>query len=776
MTEPFETLYPLVFIAAALAFGVLERVRTLQRDPVRMALRWPSNIGLFIIGGVLATTIVPIGIYGFALARPPGPISNSGLPFAAQVLLTFVLLDFWRYWEHRVYHRVPLLWRLHLVHHSDTHVDVTTSERHHPLDVVLGTATLIAVIAVLGPPAAAVGLYLLTATVVALYSHANLDVDTAWHRALGRFVVTAPVHAVHHSDFQAQTDSNYGSVLTIWDRLFGTYVDPARARIPNFGLRYFHLPADTRLARVLLQPFLYRRNLGYPAREHGDADGAPASVRAPATRMTRGMRDALLGALAGGALVCTVMWPTLVEMSAVWRGNESYQYAWLVLPMMVYVLVSRQGPAALPVDPRPGFGGVAVVMLAAVCWGAAALMNIDVGRQFALVLAIHGVAMSALGWRAYRRLFPVLALMFLMIPSGDLLQPVLRMLTVKAIELFALAAYLPHSVDGFVVFIGTHRYIVIDECSGLSYVLLATFLGYCFGLLLYRSFARIAALALFGALLGFVSNVVRVDIIVMIDWLRDSQMDLGAHGTIQWIALLATLGLLFVVLARLQGDGPAVVEEAAAPVPANANRKLAPVIAGLSGLLIAGSAAALPATDTAAPHRTAAAAFPQSLAGWTRVDAVARWAADMQRSTESVETTYRRDARQMHVIVVDALSPTAKLQPGELVLRDKGAWREKQVQRVSGCIAAGCVPLVHVTWQRDKGHDLRHVYYAYSVGAFITDSQLALRVAHGWDRLTAVQDQPRMTAFISDDGAADSDEIAAAFLALQAAINAADAG
>ena len=134
------------------------------------------------------------------------------------------------------------------------------------------------------------------------------------------------------------------------------------------------------------------------------------------------------------------------------------------------------------------------------------MTNVDVVRQFALVLALQGVAMSTLGWSSYWKLFPVLALLFLLIPAGDLLQPALLSLTVKSIEIFASLAHLPHAIQGQFVHIGPHRYIVADACSGLAYVTLATFLGYSFGCLLYRSFFRIAALAAFSAFLGVVCN------------------------------------------------------------------------------------------------------------------------------------------------------------------------------------------------------------------------------------------------------------------------------
>jgi exosortase len=768
MTQEFEILYQLVFLGTAVSLVLLERVRTLQRQRVQIARRWTSNIGLFVIGSVVDTLVLPIGIYAFALHQAPGPVSRMGLPFAVELLLTFLVLDLWRYWEHRFFHRIPWLWRVHLVHHSDTQIDVTTSERHHPLEFILGTVVMMGLIAALGLPAGAVGIYLLAATVVALYSHANLRLDPSLDRLLRRVVVTPSQHAVHHSDLQPETDSNYGSVLTVWDRFFGTYVDPQDARIPRFGLDYFRRPGDARLLRVLQQPFRFRKGLVDSAEIEATPQAQTAG--APRAAMNARSKEALLGGIAGGILVCVAMWPTLFEMMAVWRTHEAYQYAWLVLPMVVYLLGWHHRSTGAPIRPQPDLTGIWVVIVAAACWGAASLTNIDVGRHFALVLALQGVAMSTLGWKSYWKLFPTFGLLFLMVPSGDLLETPLRLLTVKAIELFAVAAQLPHSVEGFVIFIGANRYIVIDECSGLSFVTLGTFLGYSFGCLLYRSFFKIAALAAFGALLGIVSNVVRVNAIVLIDWMRGSQMELTAHGTIQWIALFATLGLLFYVLSRLKGDAEPEAPTIDAGEQGRPIRRFAPVLAGLSMLLIGGSAAALPASELRSP-RGAYAVAAQSISGWDLVKPADVWTVDPPSRTESISLTYRRQGRDIEVVIVEPLSANIKLPESRLAPHDGSIWRQKQAERESTCAISRCTRFLHYTWQRDKGQHLRHVYYAYSLGNFTTESKLGIRVAQGWQRLTGRRDHPRLIGFISDDAVLDVDELGAAFDALRSAVD-----
>ena len=306
--------------------------------------------------------------------------------------------------------------------------------------------------------------------------------------------------------------------------------------------------------------------------------------------MSQDWKHALLGTAIGCLLATLILWPTLISLTQVWRSNQAYQFAWLVVPLIVYLLGWHHRAATLLAHPKPDLSGVAVAVVAALSWIASDLINIDAGRQFAFVLAIQGICMAALGWRSYWKLSPVLWLMFLMVPSGDLLQPLLRNLTVKVIELFAIALHLPHQVNGFQIRIGDNDYIVLKECAGLSYFLLATFLGYVFGLMLYRPIYKILGLALFGALIGVLSNALRVTGIVLIDWVQGSQMQLTAHRNVQWVALIVCLGLLFFVLSKLNEDELPQVKGIAQPNSESRLLYWASILAGLVVLVISGAA------------------------------------------------------------------------------------------------------------------------------------------------------------------------------------------
>jgi exosortase len=758
MPDNFTTLYQAIFFSSLGLLFVLERLSAFRRDIVRTAGRWTTNIGLLIIGGTIASIAFPAGLYGFAADQSSGLLGRT--PVAAQVLITAFFLDLWRYWEHRLFHHAELLWRLHLVHHTDTEIDVTTTERHHPFEFLLSTATLAMLVFAFGVPAVAIGAYLIVATLVSLWSHSNLRVPRSIDQLLRCVIVTPRVHALHHSDIKTETNSNYGSVLTLWDRVFGTYVDPDDRRTHRYGLEYFHRPPDNSLGRALLQPFLYRVGMSYPRREDtspplDDVEGMPPR-----------WRGTLLGGAAGALLAALMLWPTVLDLAKHWLNTEAYQYAWLIVPMGLYAAWDRRH-AALVMTPRPNFTGALVAALAGVLWSVGALANIDLGRHIALVLALHGIAIAMLGWRCYWRFFPIVALLFLAIPSGDLLLPLLRFLTLKSIELVASVGQLPYAIDGFVVHIGGQRYIVIDECAGLSYVTIAVFLSYSFGLLLYRSFFKVVTLALFGAFIGFLANALRVNSIVLVDWFRGSQMDLANHGGMQWIALLVTLALLLFALSRLKADARETPLAVEAPLyPPNSARQFAPVAAGLGVLVIVGIVGGSLDDDVSEVRTAANAAAPERILGWKLQSPSPTWITDDQNQAATLTLVYERNGRKMDVLVIRPSSRRAKITESMLAPHDNKVWREAKVQRQTACIDSGCLPFVHTVWQRALAQEQRHVFHSYVIGRLTTDSKLALRLAHGWDRLTGGVGASRLIAFVYPEDPPSVDEIAAGFLAL----------
>lgn len=777
MLDSFDALYPQIFLSSVVLLFALEQVRALRRDASQSSERWAANVGLFLLGNVMSRILIPVGIVALASSQPPGVLARAGLPLAAQTLVGFLILDVLSYGVHRLSHSHSLLWRAHLVHHSDIQVDLTTAERHHPFEVMLNPSITVAVVVLLGLPALAVAFYTLISVVMALWTHANLRLPSRVDRAINGLVVTPGVHLIHHSSQKAQTNSNYGNILSIWDRAFGTFASPAAHRVEQLGLEYFRSSSDNSMMGVLWQPF--RRQAHSPALARQRAQPAEGNATVDPVSISAEWDGALRAAALGGALVAIVMAPTAIELGALWMRVEAYRYAWLVLPMLVYVLGWHWRDEILSLKPAPSSAGVVMAFIAAVLWSAANLMNIDVGRQFALVTAVHGVALAALGWSVYRRLLPALALLFLMVPSGDVLQPALRFITIQGLDLTLSWVGLPHKVDGFSLTVGAHHYVVADACSGLAHVTLMTFLGYCFGLLLSRSMFKVAALALIGGLMGIVSNLLRVNAIVFIDHAHGSQMELAAHGNVQWLALAVVLGLMLLLLSRMQPDALPSPTRDALPIhtgprvkpSSNGWRCPAAVLAGLVVVCIAGLSAGVTSSSAWAAVHPQSSEMPLEVAGWTLSEPAQTLAPSPALDTVTHTLLYRRQGRELRVMITQTLSIQDKLSEETLTPDRRGTWQDIRSDKPRDCSPIGCTGLTRTVWRLNRKTPLRHVYHAYSVGDFDTESKLGLRAATAWHRLTGHATGPRLVVMAIDGDEPALDDMTAVYRAIRIALN-----
>jgi sterol desaturase/sphingolipid hydroxylase (fatty acid hydroxylase superfamily) len=185
-----------------------------------------------------------------------GLLQIVALPFWVYVVLGVLLLDFiGAYLAHLVEHKVKPLWMVHLVHHSDHHVDTTTANRHHPLESLVRFFFTLLAVFILGAPIGVVMLYQSLSVVLSQFNHANINLPTKLNQWLSYVLVTPHMHKVHHHHVLPYTDSNYGNIFAIWDRLLGTYKNLDAERIV-YGVDVF--PNDDKNSRVgslLTQPF-----------------------------------------------------------------------------------------------------------------------------------------------------------------------------------------------------------------------------------------------------------------------------------------------------------------------------------------------------------------------------------------------------------------------------------------------------------------------------------------------------------------------------------------
>lgn len=247
-----------------LVFGLMaawELLAPRRASSLPRSARWPSNLGLLALNTVVARLVLPVAAVGVATAveaRGGGLLPLLGLSYGLQFVLALVLLDLVIYLQHVLFHASPLLWRLHRMHHADTEVDATNGLRFHTLEILLSMLLKMAVVAVLGAPAAAVVVFEVLLNALAVFNHSNVAIPAGVDRALRLLVVTPDMHRVHHSWRPEEHNSNYGFNLTCWDRIFRTYrAQPAEGhQAMTLGLPVFRAGRWRRLDQMLVQPFL----------------------------------------------------------------------------------------------------------------------------------------------------------------------------------------------------------------------------------------------------------------------------------------------------------------------------------------------------------------------------------------------------------------------------------------------------------------------------------------------------------------------------------------
>lgn len=264
-----EPLIRLAIFAGILALMAgLEAWLPRRRRSAGRWLRWPSNLGVVVVDSLVVRLVFPTAAVGLALAlegRGIGLLPWLGVPQPLAILLAVVLLDLAIYLQHVMFHAVPVLWRLHRMHHADLDFDVTTGLRFHPVEILLSMVIKLMVVVALGAPAVAVLVFEVLLNATAMFNHANLRVPARLDSLLRLVLVTPDMHRVHHSVVPRETNSNFGFNLAVWDRIFGTYrAQPAAGHeAMTIGIEQFRDPRELRLDRMLTQP-LREDDRAYP--------------------------------------------------------------------------------------------------------------------------------------------------------------------------------------------------------------------------------------------------------------------------------------------------------------------------------------------------------------------------------------------------------------------------------------------------------------------------------------------------------------------------------
>jgi len=220
------------FFGIFAVMAIWEVITPRRRLQSAKAVRWVNNLGLVFFNSVVLRLVFPaaaVGMAVFASDQRWGLFNYIDAPFWVAVLTSVLVMDFFIWLQHVMVHAVPVLWRLHRVHHADLDFDVTTGARFHTLEILLSMLIKFAVILLLGPPVVAVVLFEVILNATSMFNHGNVRLPETLDRYLRFIVVTPDMHRVHHSVEDDETNSNFGFNLPWWDRLFGTYRAQPRA-------------------------------------------------------------------------------------------------------------------------------------------------------------------------------------------------------------------------------------------------------------------------------------------------------------------------------------------------------------------------------------------------------------------------------------------------------------------------------------------------------------------------------------------------------------------
>lgn len=254
----------LAFAAVFLLMAAIELIRPKRRLSVSKPRRWLTNLGIAgvdtLVLRLMAALTVPVTAVAaafFAKERGLGLLNQVDWPYWVKLVIALLALDLAIWFQHLVSHKVPVFWRLHQVHHADRDIDVTTAVRFHPVEIALSMLWKIVVVIPLGASPFAVFLFEVILNACAMFNHANIALPAWLDRALRLFIVTPDMHRVHHSVLYREHDRNYGFNLSLWDRLFRTYLAQPGAghQGMTIGLPPYQSEAPTRFGWSLWLPF-----------------------------------------------------------------------------------------------------------------------------------------------------------------------------------------------------------------------------------------------------------------------------------------------------------------------------------------------------------------------------------------------------------------------------------------------------------------------------------------------------------------------------------------
>ena len=251
------------FFGMLVLIGLWELAAPKRALTISKSVRWINNLGLVFFNSFILRVLFPaaaVGVAAFATEQGWGLFNYyNDVPFWLAVVASVIIMDFVIYIQHVMVHAIPVLWRLHRLHHADLDYDVTTGARFHTIEIILSMLIKFATILLLGPSVVAVIIFEIMLNATAMFNHGNISLPKTVDKYLRLLLVTPDMHRVHHSIEDDEANSNFGFSLPWWDRLFGTYRDQPRAGHVGMtiGINKYRDPKQVSwLPGMLMLPFI----------------------------------------------------------------------------------------------------------------------------------------------------------------------------------------------------------------------------------------------------------------------------------------------------------------------------------------------------------------------------------------------------------------------------------------------------------------------------------------------------------------------------------------
>lgn len=443
------------------------------------------------------------------------------------------------------------------------------------------------------------------------------------------------------------------------------------------------------------------------------------------------------------ALLCIGFLSTVIETIHVWSEADHYKVGWLVAPTIL-ALIFHLRSRVLPLAPQACLWGLASGILFSMVWVAADWINISVLRQLALFGVVCSLVLTAVGFSVFKILLPCLALLLFAIPVWEFFLPQFKTLAILFVQAYSKLVGLPLEVEEYFLYVGTQRYVVIDYCAGLSYILLGAFFGASFGVLIYQSYWRILMITCLGGVFAFFANVIRISSIITYDYLTGVA---NTHEQFQMPSLLPCFVVLFFIFSRLKPENSVINSGSVNKKPFSKQRSLLVVVG--SAIIFTVFPLVLAVDESDQLLSEAPLILSNELGQWQQTGADPDWHPSFKSGdVREAVANFQLGDHNVVVYVAEPKSARVKISGGAVDSSQKGWMKYGDTVSKSICNDERCHTYSQFSSALAKTKKIRHVYYSYAINGNMTDSALEFRVRRAFAGMFEKESKPRFIAVV----------------------------